>query len=138
MAALVEDHDWLVSLRALDLLEKLSHDHADWIAPHRCVFIGPVADSREWERQLQIVRALPFFAWTDTERPRVVRILTRNLDHARLFVRAWALDSLASFAQADAALMPQVHRHLARFARSGRPSLVARARAIRRRLGGPR
>jgi hypothetical protein len=134
LAALIEDADWLVSLRALDLLEKLAHDHPAWVEPYKSAFIGPVAESDQWERHLQIVRALPCFAWTGRPRARVRQILMRDLEHPQLFVRAWALDSLARFAEDDAALMPVVRRYIGRFARSRRPSLVARARAIRRRL----
>ena len=35
LAALTTDEDWLVTQRALDLLEKLAHEHLDWIAPHK-------------------------------------------------------------------------------------------------------
>jgi len=93
----------------------------------RRVFIGPLADSDQWEPHLQIVRALPFLRWTPRERSRVLTILRRDLDHPQLFVRAWALDSLARFAQDDATLLPVVLRHLAAFIRSGRPALASRA-----------
>jgi hypothetical protein len=134
LAELAKDADWLVSMRALDLLEKLVHDHPEWVRPYRRVFIGPLAHSDKWELHLQIVRALPFLRWTPRERSRVLAILRRDLDHPQLFVRAWALDSLARFAQDDATLLPVVHRHLAAFIRSGRPALAARARKIRNRL----
>lgn len=134
LVALAKDADWLVSLRALDLLEKLAHDHPAWVNPYRRVFIGPLADSEQWERRLQVVRALPCFTWTNRERPRVLRILQRDLKHPQLFVKAWALDSLSRFAQGDAALRPIVLQYLAVFDRSGRPALLARARDIRRRL----
>jgi len=134
VAALATDPDWLVSMRALDLLEKLVHDHAEWVQPHRAVFVGPLADSDTWERRLQIVRALPFLKWTRSERRRVLAILRRDLTHPQLFVKAWALDSLARFAEDDRTLMPVVRQHLAAFARSGRPALAARAREIRSRL----
>jgi hypothetical protein len=134
VAALAKDADWLVSMRALDLLEKLVHDDPEWIQPYRRIFIGPLADSDQWERHLQIVRALPFLKWTPRERSRVLAILRRDLAHPQLFVRAWALDSLAHFAQDDPTLLPVVRRHLAAFVRSGRPALVARARKIRSRL----
>ena len=134
VAALATDADWLVSLRALDLLERLVHDHAEWVQPHRAVLIGSLADSDKWERQLQIVRTLPFLTWTRRERHRVLAILRRDLEHPQLFVRAWALDSLARFVEDDVTLMPVVRQHLAAFARSGRPALEARAREIRRRL----
>jgi hypothetical protein len=137
LAALANDGDWLVALRALDLLEKLAHDHPDWVAPHRELFIGPLADSDQWEMRLQVVRALPCFQWTGRARRRALRILRRDLEHPRLFVRAWALDSLARFADADRSLRPVVRRHLQAFARSGKPALMARARNIASRAAPP-
>jgi hypothetical protein len=134
VAALALDADWLVSMRALDLLEKLAHEHADWVAPHKQLFIGPLADSDKWEIQLQIVRALPLFEWTRIERQRVVEILLRNLEHPQKFVKVWALDSLATFASNDDALKPVVHRHLRQFDRSKSRALLTRAKHIRQRL----
>lgn len=136
LASLTGDADWLVGMRALDLLEKFAHTRADWVQPHRQVFIGPLADSDQWEIRLQVVRALPLLHWTARERKRVLAILMRDIDHPRMFVRAWALDSLATFAQEDARLQPIVERGLAAFEGSGSKALIARARQIRRRAGG--
>jgi hypothetical protein len=138
VVSLARDADWLVSMRALDLLEKLVHDHPEWVQPYRRVLIGPLAESDQWELHLQIVRALPFLRWTPRERSRVLAILRRDLAHPQLFVRAWALDSLAHFAQDDPTLLPVVRRHLAAFIRSGRPALAARARKVRSRLRAER
>ena len=107
---LTHDDDWLVSMRAMDLLEKLAHEHPDWIASHRRVFIGELADSDKWEIRLQVVRALPLFKWTPDERLRAVNVLLRDVEHPQTFVKAWALDSLATMAKNDAALMPTVRR----------------------------
>src|SRR6476619_1942883 len=63
LVALTDDSDPLVVQRAIDLLEKLAHDHPDWIAPHKRVFVGPLAESDRWEIRLQVVRALPLFTW---------------------------------------------------------------------------
>jgi hypothetical protein len=128
---LAKDPDWLVSLRALDVLEKLVHDHAAWVEPHRRVFISSLADSDKWEVQIQIVRALPFLTWTSAQRPRVLAVLRRDLEHPQPLVKAWALGSLARLARREATLLPVVRRHLTRFAGSGRPALEARARKIR-------
>jgi hypothetical protein len=38
LARLAEDDDWLVSMRAMDLLEKIAHDHVDWMRPYRSLF----------------------------------------------------------------------------------------------------
>src|SRR5215471_7053092 len=135
LADLATDDDWLVSMRALDLLEKFAHEHPDWVQPHKRLLIGPLAESDRWEIRLQIVRALPLLTWASRERRRVVQILRRDLEHPQTFVRAWALDSLATFAQRQRALMPLVARSLGAFERSGSKALQARARLIRARLG---
>jgi HEAT repeat protein len=134
LAALAEDDDWLVSMRAFDLLEKLAHENADLIEPYKNLFVGPLADSDKWEIRLQVVRALPLFKWTTAKRKRVIAILRGNLDHPQTFVRAWALDGLATFAEHDSSLMPDVERSLALFEQSESKALQARARKIRERL----
>lgn len=134
LATLAEDPDWLVSMRALDLLEKLAHEHPGWVQPHKKLFIGPLADSDEWEIRLQVVRALPLLAWTPRERKRVVEVLRRDLEHPQRFVRAWALDSLATFALRDRALLPIVEGALKVFQRSGSKALQSRARHVRQRI----
>jgi hypothetical protein len=133
LAALTGDADWLVSLRALDLLEKLAHEHPAWIAPHRRLFIGALADSDRWEVRLQIVRALPLFRWSPAESRRALQILLRDVRHPRAFVKAWAADSLAAFAESDASLRPLAERALLELEASGRKALMARARHIRER-----
>jgi len=136
LAGLTGDEDWLVAQRALDLLEKLAHEHPDWIEPHKKVFIGPLAGSDKWEIRLQIVRALPLFRWTAAESKRIEAILLENVAFPQTFVRAWALDSLATLAERRKRLMPVVLQHLEVFAQSSSKALQARARAIRERLAG--
>jgi len=99
------------------------------------VFIGPRADDERWEIRLQIVRALPLLTWTPSERRRVLTILRENVRYPQTFVRAWALDSLSTFAVDDASIRPEVRRHLRAFDASGSKALAARARHIRARLG---
>ena len=134
LAALTSAEDWLVAQRALDLLEKLTHAHPEWIEPYKKVFIGPLADSDKWEVRLQIVRALPLFRWTAAESRRVDKILLENVTFPQSFVRAWALDGLATLAQRRPKLMPIVMRHLEAFSHSSSRALQARSRAIRERL----
>ena len=132
LAALTEDEDWLVAQRAVDLLEKLAHDHPDWIEPYKKIFIGPLADSDKWEVRLQIVRALPLFRWTPSQMKRVEAILLENVAFPQTFVRAWALNSLAMLAARRKRLAPIVERYLYEFENSSSAALRARARNIRR------
>jgi hypothetical protein len=134
LASLVVDHDWLVAERVLDVMEKLAHEHPEWVAPHKDLFIGELADSDKWEIRLQIVRALPLFDWPSAAQRRVVEILRRDVEHPNTFVKAWALDSLAIFAQRQRKLTPVVQLFLARFECSGSKALAARARHIKARL----
>ena len=134
LAALATDADWLVAQRALDLLEKLAHEHPQWIEPYKKVFIGPLADSDKWEIRLQIVRALPLFRWTPAQSRRVEAILVRDVSFPQTFVRAWALDSLATLSRRNTRLASLVLRHLTTFEHSTSKALQARARAIRERL----
>jgi hypothetical protein len=136
LVELANDDDWLVSQRALDLLEKLAHDHQDWIESHKRIFIGPLAESDKWEVRLQIVRALPLFRWTPAQERRVESILIENVGFPQTFVRAWALDSLATLAAKRPRLRATVERHLRAFEHSTSKALQARARNIRARLAG--
>jgi hypothetical protein len=136
LVRLVADRDWLVVMRATDLLEKLAHEHPAWIQRYRQIFIGPLSEHESWEIRLQIARALPLLRWTAAERPKVLRILRRYLDDPQLFVKAWALDSLARFATTDPELKSVVRRRLRTFKRSDRASLRSRAAQIEMRLRG--
>lgn len=136
LAALTRDPDSLVVQRALDLLEKFAHQRPQLVEPYKQVFIGPLAESDRWEIRLQIVRALPLFRWTRTEERRVENILISNIDFTQAFVRAWALDSLATLSQRRVRLAPLVMQRLADFEQSSSKALQARARAIRERLTG--
>jgi hypothetical protein len=133
LVELANDDDWLVSQRALDLLEKLAHQHPEWIEPHKRIFIGPLAESDKWEVRLQIVRALPLFRWTPTQERRVEAILIENVGFPQTFVRAWALDSLATLAERRPRLRAKVEVNLRAFERSSSKALQARARNIRAR-----
>jgi len=135
LAALANDPDPLVSQRSLDLMEKLAHDHPTLIEPYTKIFIGPLAQSDRWEIRLQIVRALPLFRWAPAQSRRVEEILLANVSHPQIFVRAWALDALATFAERRATLRPFVRRHLRKFDESSSKALQSRARHIRERLG---
>ncbi len=134
LVALTEDENWLIVQRSLDLLEKLSHDHPDWVEPHKALLIGPLSEREQWEIRLQIVRALPLFRWTPPQSRRVETILRETLDFPQTFVRAWALDSLARLSERRPRLSPIVERYLRQFERSSSKALQARARSLRHRL----
>jgi hypothetical protein len=133
LAKLTSDENVLIAQRALDLLEKVAHDRPELVEPHKTLFLGPLADSDRWEMRLQIVRALPLFSWTPAQMKRAEEILLQSVDFSQTFVRAWALDSLATLADRRLKLAPIVERYLSEFERSPSSALRARARRIRAR-----
>lgn len=134
LVGLVRDSDWLVVMRAVDLMEKLARERPDWMQPHRRLFIGALAEHPSWEIRLQIARALPLLRWTAAERERVVAILLGHAKDPQKFVKAWSADSLSRLAVGDALLTGVVQGLIEEFERSGSPALVTRARQIRMRL----
>jgi len=134
LVRLADDSDRLVVMRAVDLTEKLAHEHPDWIQPHRKLFIGPLAEHPSWEIRLQIARALPLLRWTPAERKRVVAILLGYAAHPQKFVKAWSVDSLSRLAMGDTALMRLVEELVGNLEQSASPALRSRARQIRKRL----
>jgi HEAT repeat protein len=134
LVGLVSDNDWLVVMRAVDLMEKLVHERPDWMQPHCRLFIGALAEHPSWEIRLQIARALPLLRWTAAERRRVVAILLGYVAHPQKFVRAWSADSLSRLAVEDTSLRAVVQGLIEQFERSGSPALVTRARQMRTRV----
>ena len=78
--------------------------------------------------------ALPLFDWNAAEQEIAIEILRRDLQHTQKFVRAWALDSLATFAEREKHLRPLVDVALGDFEASTSKALRARARHIRERF----
>jgi hypothetical protein len=133
LVRLADDDDWLVVMRAMDLLEKLAHEHSDWIQRYRKPFIGSLAAHASWEIRPQISRALPLLRWTPRQRREAIAVLQRYVDDPQKFVKVRALDSLARFAELDASLTPMVDCILKKFAQSDSAALRSRARRIRDR-----
>ena len=80
------------------------------------------------------MRALPLFRWSPTQIKRVEAILLENARTPSLFVRAWAVDSLATLSETRAGLRPIVEQHLVEFEHAPSKALRARALRIRERL----
>jgi hypothetical protein len=133
LAALAGHANWVVAMRAFDLLEKIARAHPAWVQPHRAVLLT-AATHDQWLIRLQAVRGLPLLTWTPRERAEVVGALRANVRSAHLFVRAWSLDGLATLALGQRSLLPEVRRWLGVFERSPSAALRARARHIRARL----
>jgi hypothetical protein len=134
MAARHATDDPLVSMRALNLLERLTRQHPGRRTRYRNVLIGPLAESEDWEIRLRVVRLLPLFDWKPDELTRVHSILRQGARHRQRTVWTSALESLAAMAMKDPGLLGTVRRHLHEIASSAKGPDLVRIRAIRTRL----
>ena len=87
-----------------------------------------------WTARLHAVRLVPFLSWNAEESRLIVEGLFVLERGENLFVRAWALDSLAHFAEKDAELADRVMPLLVEAIGSGSGSVRARAKAAIKRL----
>jgi len=133
LALMLDDENPLVAMRALDLLEKVARVNPDLVQPHRRWVYEFESDL--WEVQLQLARIYPLLKWTPEQEVQVISRLQSLVGHEQLFVKAWALDSLATFSVKHPELRPEVDRLVNEFLASPHGSLKARAREIAKRLG---
>ena len=87
-----------------------------------------------WTARLYAARLVPFLPWDGSEKRAAVEKLFLLEQGENLFVRAWALDSLAHFAETDAELADRVLPLLGEALGSGSGAVRARAKAALRRL----
>jgi len=81
-----------------------------------------------WAMHLQIVRLLPRLTWTGEEYQLVLAYLFKQAEGANRFIKAWALDSLATFAQTDPTIEPRVVQMLVDAMEMGSAAIRVRAR----------
>lgn len=83
---------------------------------------------------MHVCRMLSRVAWSAADYPAARDFALAQVMDKNTFVRAWALDALASFAVNDAVIRPAVLAMIDEALASGRPSIRVRAREGLRRL----
>ncbi len=94
-----------------------------------------VADDA-WSVRMHLCRMLPKLTWTGEEYAEIREFVFRQAEDDNTFVRAWALDALASFACTDKSIRPKVLEMIERALSTEPPSVRVRAREGLRRIGG--
>jgi hypothetical protein len=92
--------------------------------------------SEAWTVRMLVCRMLARVAWPPSEYKLVRDFALEQVRDKNTFVRAWALDALASFAVFDESLREGVLDLINETLASGPPSMRVRAREGLRRIGG--
>ncbi|MFI5386652.1 MAG: HEAT repeat domain-containing protein [Fimbriimonadales bacterium] len=117
-------------LRARDL-ERASRTDPSML--DRQELLGLMVDET-WSVRMHLCRMLARMKWPADEYRQILEFLFAQAVDKNAFVRAWALDALASFARTDEAIRPMVLEMISLALESGPPSVRVRAREGLRRM----
>ncbi len=88
----------------------------------------------DWSVRMHLCRMATRVRWARDVYAEVLAFVIEQAETDNTFVRAWALDALATFAVEDETIRPQALELIQTALASGRPSLRVRAREGLRRL----
>ena len=113
-------------------LERASRDDPSTLDKNE---LSALIGEGSWTLRMHVCRMLPRVNWASQEYPIIREFLLRQSEDRNTFVRAWALDSLASFAVADESIRPHVLGLIDEALANGPSSVRVRARESLQRLG---
>ncbi len=92
-------------------------------------------DCEDWSVRMHVCRMLSRVPWPPDEYPEALEFALSQARDDNAFIRAWALDALASFAMRDDSIRPTVFEMLDAAMSTGPASVRVRAREGLKRLG---
>ncbi len=128
--AAMENADPVVRIRAADVAEKVTAVRPQWLAPFRKMLLRLLPRAEQAELRWHLAQMLPRLALSASERRITVQTMFAYLDDQSRIVQTSALQALADLAEDDPVLRRRLVPVLARLARSGPPSVRARARKL--------
>ncbi len=134
LVAALDAEEAVVRMRAADALEKVSAQHADWVAPFAEDILAVATRRVDQEIRWHAAQTLPRLGLDPGQRNRAVALFTDCLNAESRILRAFALTGLVEFALTDPALRARVEPLVEEALTSDVPSYAARARKLRKRL----
>jgi len=122
--------DPVVPMRAADAAEKVSAEHPDYLSPCTHELLHQIGQSTQQEVRWHVAQMLPRLTLSADEHAVAVALLYGYLNDRSAIVQTFALDALATFAQRDPALRPEVVRLLDEAQTAERAAIRARARKL--------
>ncbi len=126
--------DPLIAMRAADAVEKLTREHPDWLRPYKDFLIdrAPLSEGQEvcWSLALMFGR----LQLSDSERHRILDILSGWLDQKSSILKTFAMQGLADQAEQNPELLPDVLPVIEESTATGTPAMRARGRKLLKKL----
>jgi hypothetical protein len=127
--------DPVIRMRSADAVEKITASHPEYLEPHKEKFIQEVAKIDQQEVRWHVAQMFPRLNVSDKERAAILGILLDYLHDRSKIVKTFAMEALATFAEKDTRLRPQVITLLDDLTRKGSPAMKSRGRKLLARLG---
>jgi hypothetical protein len=104
--------DPVVRMRAADAAEKVSADHPDYLSPYKHELLHRIAQSTQQEVRWHVTEMSPRLALSADEQAVAITLLYTYLNDRSAIAQTFAFQALATFAQRDLTLRPEVVRLL--------------------------
>jgi hypothetical protein len=128
------DLDPSVTMRAADLLEKLSRQRAELLQPLKAKLLNLAAETTQKELRWHLALILPRLQLTRAECESTAKLLETYLDDRSAIVKTFALQGLADLTSQLPALLPWVIETIRLQAKTGTAAMRARGRHLLRTL----
>lgn len=103
------DADPLVRMRSADAVEKLSHDHPDWLQPYKVQLLGRIAEIDQQEVQWHVVAMIPRLSLNAQDRNRAMEIFKHDLDtSSSKIVQAFSMQAMFEISEDDPIIREEV------------------------------
>ena len=132
---LLWDTDPIVRMRAADVTEKLSIDHAEWLQPYKAELLGLMEESPQQEVRWHLALIMPRLALSQTERRKVAVLLQRYLEDRSSIVKTFAMQGLWDLSSNDASFRDSAVKRIRESAKTGTAAMRARTRKLLKEPG---
>lgn len=118
--------DELMRMRCADVVEKVTTQKPEWLAPYKAQLFKQVARIEQQEVRWHVAQMFSRLALNKRERRLVLRILQEYLTDKSAIVKTFAMQAMADIAERDEELRPSIVKQLGELTRTGTPAMKSR------------
>jgi hypothetical protein len=126
----MRDDDPIIRMRAADVVEKVSADHPECLAPFKQDLLGPMAAIEQQEVRWHVAQMIPRLDLDAEERLRAVDLLLGYTEDESKIVKTFAMQALSDLALADDGLRARVVPTIVALTETGSPAMRSRGRKL--------
>ena len=122
--------DPLVRTRAADAVEKVTHEHPEYLQTYKARILQHVAQMEQQEVRWHVAQMIPRLELSHEERLKAMQILSFYLADQSKIVQTFSLQAMADLTEQDPTLRQQVLSALETAFQSGSPAVRSRVRKL--------